>query len=344
MPGTGGDGGDRTTPGGDGAPAGDGNRDGDGGSDGSDGESPGGSDRGPSEAAADGGPGGGGAVPNGDGDDGSVPSAVLTSVADVGTTAGQGTVLYTADAQPVVSLLGDLPAWRTLEVGVGDGEDVRQLEENLAALGYGEGVSVDETFSPGTAAAVEAWETDLGRRAPDRVVTLGDVVFLSAAGDVLGHEVSVGDLLDPGDPVLSIGAEQRVVLAKIDATDAGGWTAGSVVDLEWADGATSQGTVFGTGRDATDGQVDLLLAVDAVASGGRRSGAEATITLVGARRDGALAVPVAALVDDDGATAVRLAGETGVDEVVRVDTGLVADGWVEITAGLDEGDDVRLPG
>jgi multidrug efflux pump subunit AcrA (membrane-fusion protein) len=34
----------------------------------------------------------------------------------------------------------------------------------------------------------------------------------------------------------------------------------------------------------------------------------------------------------------------GVDEVVPVDTGLVADGWVEITGGLDAGEEVRLPG
>jgi hypothetical protein len=252
-------------------------------------------------------------------------------------------VLYTADDQPVVSLIGDLPAWRTLEVGIDDGADVRQLEENLVALGYGSGVEVDRSFTTATAAAVEASETDLGRSRPDGVVAIGDVVFVSAPGDVLRHEASVGDTLEPGSPVLAVGADQRVVVAAVDATEAGGWTAGSVVDLEWADGITARGTVFGTGRDATDGQVDLVVAVDGAAAGGRRSGAEATISLVDARRDGALAVPVAAIVDDDGAAAVRLARDTG-DDVVRVDTGLVAGGWVEITAGLEEGDEVRLPG
>ncbi|MGH9258897.1 MAG: hypothetical protein ACRD08_03210, partial [Acidimicrobiales bacterium] len=97
---------------------------------------------------------------SGDPDGGSeVPSATLTSLLDVGATASRGTVLYTADQQPVVALIGDLPAWRTLKEGVDDGADVRQLEENLVALGYGTDLDVDETFTAATAAAVEAWET-----------------------------------------------------------------------------------------------------------------------------------------------------------------------------------------
>jgi Putative peptidoglycan binding domain len=224
--------------------------------------------------------------------------------------------------------------------------DVRQLEENLVALGYGEDLDVDETFTADTAAAVEAWETDLGRAAPDGTVTIGDVVFLTAPGDVLGHEATVGDIIEAGTPVLTIGSEQRIVVADIDATEAGGWTPGSTVELEWADGTTSEGTVIGTGRDVTDGQVELIAAVapgDAGA-GARRSGAEATVTLVDARREQAIAVPVAAIVDDGGSPAVRVAQPDGPDLVVPVETGLVADGWVEITFGLGGGEDIRLPG
>jgi multidrug efflux system membrane fusion protein len=275
-----------------------------------------------------------------------VPSAILTSVLDVGATVDRGTVLYTADDQPVVALIGELPAWRTLEQGVDYGADVRQLEESLVALGYGDDLDVDDSFTAETAAAVEAWETDLGRTAPDGVVTIGEVVFLSERGDVLGHEASVGDTLEAGSPVMTIGSEQRLVVADVDATEAGGWTPGSTVELEWADGTTTEGTVLGTGREVTDGQVELTVAVGAGESGAgqRRSGAEATVTLVDARRDGVLAVPVAAIVDDGGSPAVRVARADGADKVVPVQPGLVADGWIEITAGLDGGEEVRLPG
>jgi hypothetical protein len=57
-----------------------------------------------------------------------------------------------------------------------------------------------------------------------------------------------------------------------------------------------------------------------------------------------VAVPVAAIIDDDGSPAVRVAQRDGPDELVMVETGLVADGWVEITVGLDRGEEIRLPG
>lgn len=309
------------------------------------GSDPAGSSPGGGSGPAGSSPGGGGDGGGGD-DGGDVPSAVLTGLLDVGATAGRGTVLYTADEQPVVALIGDLPAWRTLEQRVADGDDVRQLEENLAALGYGDDLDVDESFTAETAAAVEAWETDLGRASPDGVVTLGDVVFLTEPGDVLGHEASVGDTLEAGSPVLTIGSEQRIVVADVDATEAGGWTPGSTVELEWADGTTTEGTVIGTGKDVTDGRVELSVAVGAGDSGAgeRRSGAEATVTLVDARRDGVVAVPVAAIIDDEGSPAVRVVQPDGPDRTSRVETGLVADGWIEITAGLDGGEEIRLPG
>jgi hypothetical protein len=270
----------------------------------------------------------------------------LTGLLDVGATADRGTVLYTADEEPVIALIGDLPAWRTLEQGVDDGADVRQLEENLVAWGYGDDLDVDESFTAATAAAVETWETDLGRSESDGAVTIGDVVFLTEPGDILGHEASVGDTLEAGSPVMTIGSEQRIVLADVDATEAGGWTPGSTVELAWADTTTTEGIVIGTGREVTDGQVELTVAVGTGDSGAgqRRSGAEATVTLVDARRDGVIAVPVAAIVDDQGSPAVRVAQADGPDQIVAVETGLVADGWIEITVGLDGGEEVRLPG
>jgi hypothetical protein len=294
---------------------------------------------------ADGGDGGSGG--SGGDEGGDVPSAILTDMLDVGAAADRGTVLYTADNQPVVALIGDLPAWRTLDRGVVDGADVRQLEENLAGLGYGDDLEVDESFTADTAAAVEAWETDLGRVSPDGIVTIGEIVFLTGPGDVLGHDAAVGDTLEAGSPVMTIGSEQRRVVADIDATEAAGWTPGSNVELEWADGTTSQGTVVGTGREVTDGEVELTVAIgiDDAGADQRRSGAAATVTLVDARRDGVLAVPVAAIiVDDRGTPAVRLASADGPDRVVPVQTGLVAEGWIEITAGLEGGEEVRLPG
>ena len=254
-------------------------------------------------------------------------------------------MLYRADFEPVVALIGDLPFWRTLERGVDDGDDVEQLERNLAALGYGDDIVVDRTFTAGTAEAVEAWETDLGRSDPDGVVALGDAVALSSAGDVVGHDAAIGDTVRSGAPVLTIGSERRIIDAAVDVADAPLWTAGTTVALEWADGTTAQGTVSGTGRDVAGGNVELVVTVGAGAAAGERaSGAVASVTLAGARRDDAIAVPVSAVVDGDAAPAVRLVVPGGPDRIVGIETGLVAGGWVEITSGLDGGEKIRLPG
>ena len=273
---------------------------------------------------------------------------VLTSIAGIGDPVGAGTVLYTVDDEPVVALTGAVPLWRDLAAGVdgdGDGDDVRQVEENLAALGYGDGLTVDGSYTAATAAAVEAWETDLGRAAPDGTVEVGDVVFLDAAGLVLSQEAAVGDALAVGTPVLDVGSVQQVLSGDVDAEEADVWAAGTEVALTWADGAATTGTVLGTGREVTEGEVALTVAVDD-ADSGRLTGAEATLAVVADRRPGVLAVPVAAVSDGPaGDAAVRVAGAgSDADEWRPVELGLVAGGWVEVTAGLEAGEEVRLPG
>ncbi len=275
---------------------------------------------------------------------------VLTGIAAVGDPVAQGTVLYTVDDEPVVALTGEVPLWRAVTPGVGDGDDVRQVEENLVALGYGDGLTVDGTYTDATGAAIAAWESGIGRADPDGTIEVGDVVFVQAAGLVLGQEAAVGDTLETGTPVLVVGSAGQILVGDVDADQAGTWAAGVDVDLTWSDGSTSTGTVLGTGREVTEGEVELVVAVGH-ADSGRISGAEAGLTAVAARRTDVLAVPIAAVSEGpSGGPAVRLApeageaGEEGEDEWRAVELGLVADGWVEITDGLQEGDAVRVPG
>ena len=69
-------------------------------------------------------------------------------------------MLLRADEQPVLLLYGEIPMYRALAEGA-EGADVRQLERNLSALGYG-GFTVDDEFSATTAGAVKRWQDDLG--------------------------------------------------------------------------------------------------------------------------------------------------------------------------------------
>jgi peptidoglycan hydrolase-like protein with peptidoglycan-binding domain len=67
----------------------------------------------------------------------------------------EGGVLLTASGRPVFVLSGKLPAYRDLVPGI-KGDDVRQLEEALARLGYHPG-AVDGHYDQQTAAAVARW-------------------------------------------------------------------------------------------------------------------------------------------------------------------------------------------
>ena len=83
----------------------------------------------------------------------------LTSTIDEGATIVAGDVVAEIDGTAVVALYGPVPQFRELSIDSDAGADIRQLEENLVALGFDPTgtVTADETFSTTTAAIVEAW-------------------------------------------------------------------------------------------------------------------------------------------------------------------------------------------
>jgi peptidoglycan hydrolase-like protein with peptidoglycan-binding domain len=92
----------------------------------------------------------------------SASRGTVTRLPAEGSIVRRGRPLYSVDGAPAAVLLyGDRPAWRTMAEGVADGEDVRRLEQNLAALGYYPG-RVDGHFDLATRAAVQSWQRALG--------------------------------------------------------------------------------------------------------------------------------------------------------------------------------------
>lgn len=273
----------------------------------------------------------------------STPAATLTALADLGTSVTTGTVLYAADGEPVVAVAADVVFWRDLELGVNDGVDVRALEELLVALGYGDGLTVDDAFTPVTAAAVERWETDLGRLDPDGVVTLGDLVAVPDASEVTARLLQPGDAVRSGTAVLTLASSAQVVGAEVAAEDVADWQAGAPVTVLWSDGGRTAAHVVATGRDVVDGRVTLTVGFD-VEVPGRTSGTPVTVVRTAAQRDSALTVPVAAVVADEAGRPVVVVLDGAVRRQVSVAVGAVADGWVEVSGGLVAGDRVVLPG
>ncbi|HEY0398838.1 MAG TPA: peptidoglycan-binding domain-containing protein, partial [Acidimicrobiia bacterium] len=86
-------------------------------------------------------------------------NGTLTWLAPAGSTVDRGQPLYEVDGRKVPLLFGDRPAWRPLGPDV-KGTDVRQLEDNLVALGYANArtLDVDDTWTAATTDAVKRWQ------------------------------------------------------------------------------------------------------------------------------------------------------------------------------------------
>ena len=65
-------------------------------------------------------------------------AGVVTKLPPVGRRIRRGDAAYEIDGTKVPLMYGTRPVWRAFEVGMTDGADVRQLESNLKALGYGD--------------------------------------------------------------------------------------------------------------------------------------------------------------------------------------------------------------
>src|SRR5919106_4799889 len=99
----------------------------------------------------------------------------ITRQADLGISVKRGDELFRVNEQPVTLLYGSVPMYRDLGMGA-SGVDVRQLEANLAKLGY-RGFAADDEYTLTTAEAVREWQSDIGV-AKTGTVSRAEVVFL----------------------------------------------------------------------------------------------------------------------------------------------------------------------
>lgn len=280
-------------------------------------------------------------------------SGTLTWLPTSGATVGRGEPLYRVDEEPVVLLYGDLPAYRTLSTGVADGPDVEQLERNLRALGY-TGFTVDDDYSGYTAAAVREWQEDLGVTEsgvvdPDAVVIAPGPVRIDTVDAELGTGVG------PGATVLSYTGVRQLVTLEIDPSVRRFAKPGTRVEVTFPDDTTVAGRVRqaetvvseGSGDEDATTTVEVTIAIPgrkAQRTADRYDSATVDVTFTVDRRKNVLAVPVAALVAlAAGGYGVEVV-EDGTTEVMPVQTGLFAQGLVEVSGdGIDDGTRVVTP-
>jgi hypothetical protein len=281
----------------------------------------------------------------------------LTWLPQTGTVIRRGQRVYGVNGHSVPLLYGAAPLWRTLSTA-SHGEDVRELERNLAALGYH--LTVDDRFTQATRQAVQQWQHDLGVSvtgvvSPGDVVIAPDTLRISAVSGVLGAAAQ-GPVLTATDTVrrvtvnlpatrqelAKVGGEVRIQLPGRKSTTGRISSIGTLATAGGGDGGA--GGAAPTGQGTQTATIPVQITLDHPNAAGRLDGAPVTVGFTSTTRKGVLAVPVNALLAAaDGSYAVEVVSGTR-RRTVPVRLGLFADGKVEVTGtGLTAGTRVEVP-
>lgn len=273
-------------------------------------------------------------------------SGVITWLPAAGAVIRRGKPVYKVDNRPVSLYYGGLPLYRPLHTG-DIGDDVHEVESNLAALGY-TGFTVDKSYTASTATAVRKWQKATGR-AQTGVFEPADVVRAPAQ---LRVTALTGHLGDPaGGPILTYTGTTRMVRIALDVGLQGMVKQGMTATVTLPDGKTLEGAVATVGSVATAGQAPGDPATIAVtvtladqSALGTLDQAPVGVKLVSASVQDALTVPVAALVAlAEGGYGVQVVTGSA-SRYVRVQLGMFASGRVQITGeGITEGTLVGVP-
>jgi len=281
------------------------------------------------------------------------PAGVVTELPPAGAVIGFGGVLYRVDTRPVILLSGALPAWRDFATGMDDGEDVRQLEQNLLALGLFD-AEPDTRFTWYTAEAVQRWQAALGVEKTGGLER-STILFTDQELRVDGVDSRVGAEVGPGAALYRATGLRVVVDMNVRSSDRALAVAGATASVVLPDGTRVEGVVetvgapVSTANDDNTTTVTLPVRVSVADQAAVAGLVLATVTAAfeSTMREDVLTVPVDALVPlDETRFAVELPGRAadGKRTLLPVTVGAFASGMVEISGeGIVEDLDVVVP-
>ena len=283
-------------------------------------------------------------------------SGRVTWLPAVGADITRGRTVYEVDGRAVPLCYGTRPFWRTLEYGMTSGNDVLELERNLAALGYGSGLTVDRTFTKATRSAIKQWQTDRklprsGTISPYDVVVLPGPIRVTALSTV------------PGGPaagtVLTASGTRRLVTVNLPVASQTIAKQGAAVRIELPGGKSTTGHIASvgtvavapktnsqaqTGESTETATLPVSIVLDRVADAGRLDGAPVIVDFTSDEHRGVLSVPVEALLASaDGSYSVDVVDDAGRVTPVPVELGIFDGDEVEVTGMLTEGQKVQVP-
>ena len=287
---------------------------------------------------------------------------VLIQVPASGAVLTQGDVLYRTGNETAYLMRGNLPAWRSFEAGMEDGEDIRQLETALRDLGYFD-YEPDDHFSWATTSAILKWQKDLDLPRTG-TLPLGRIVF--TPGDLRVGTVTarVGDRIAADTELFDVTSTTQVVDANIKLSDQKLAVAGTAVTIKLPDAKKTAGKITsvgtptekssgsGSGSGAGSGSgeskervIPITVTLTDASATTNFQEVSVTVDLPSEKRTGVLSVPVGALLalsaDQYGVEIVEAGGTT---RKVPVTIGLFAGGRVEISGkDISEGQRVVVP-
>ncbi|MQG16128.1 MAG: hypothetical protein FI698_04910 [SAR202 cluster bacterium] len=268
-----------------------------------------------------------------------------------------------------VVMYGDLPAWRSFEMGMSEGDDIYQLEQNLVALGYGQNlpVIVDRIFDENTYKAIQAMQYSLELPITGKL-RFRDVLFMPGPSVVqyspLHTELGAGIVTtnsvlglipiekvigEPGDAEITESLQK--VSSSIEVVNQDLVDLGLPVSIELPDETNISGTISEIGEIAViptgnqgEPYLEIVISLDGAKNFPEWTGAVVTVSVTKNLASDVLAAPVTSLLAVlGGGYAIEII-ENGAKKLVPVSTGLYADGYVEINGvGIKEGTEVVVP-
>jgi peptidoglycan hydrolase-like protein with peptidoglycan-binding domain len=285
-------------------------------------------------------------------------SSTFTRLSSVGQILTRGQSLYEIDGQPVVLLYGSVLATRAFTAGMSAGSDVAELNANLDALGYGQGLAGD-MFSAGTATAIRAFQSAHGLSATGELA-LGSVVFEPGPVRVTSVTPTVGQAVMPG-PVLAISSTARQVKVALDAAQQASVKVGDTVTITLPDNRTTPGRIAyvssvatsppsksggGGGEEEGVPTIEVDVTPTDPAATGHLDQAPVNVSITTESVQDALAVPIDSLLALAGGGYALEVAEDGAQRLEAVSLGLFddADGLVQVSGqGVSAGQRVVVP-
>jgi HlyD family secretion protein len=282
----------------------------------------------------------------------------LTRLPPIGRVVGRGQTAYEVNGVPVKLMYGIRPVWRAFKSGMTDGDDVEQLQANLAAMGYGTYLTIDRHFSSATYWAIRSWQTDASLPVTG-TVPLGRIVFLPAAVRIGAYDLTVGAQVQPNALVEGGTSDQRAITVQLSPAQLPRIRVGDPVVVTLPDGTTRPGKVTvvgavatpaGGGSPGSSSSTSPPTAPITITVRGRIQGfldqAQVQVQITSEAHTNVLAVPTTALRALPGGTYEVIVDQGGTPHHVPVTTGLFDEttGLAEVSSpGLAAGQRVEVP-